>query len=234
MSRPRREKRRSIRRRRWGNCRCRRSSPTGRTSECTASRGLQYCPVRYSPKAARQAGSGARQKAGNFLPKPLVRGIVFQKSAAPRPGLLIGAGHSSFGRGAKRNGVEAIENNEFREMPHFAPLRIPRAYACVAKSFASPREMNRSASPGSARRRRPKTRFATRATALRFALRLGRADDGPKWRRKRLKLFKTGSKWPPGSRTPGNRSGDLRYHADGRDVPPYAWGQAKLTREEQS
>ena len=144
MSRPRREKRRSIRRRRWGNCRCRRSSPTGRTSECTASRGLQYCPVRYSPKAARQAGSGARQKAGNFLPKPLVRGIVFQKSAAPRPGLLIGAGHSSFGRGAKRNGVEAIENNEFREMPHFASLRISRAYACVAKSFASLREMNAS------------------------------------------------------------------------------------------
>ena len=167
MSRPRREKRRSIRRRRWGNCRCRRSSPTGRTSECTASRGLQYCPVRYSPKAARQAGRGARQKADNFLPKPLARGIVFQKSAAPRPGLLIGAGHSSFGGGAKRNGVEAIENNEFREMPHFAPLMISRAYACVAKSFASLREMNPSASPGSARRRRPKRGLRTRATALR-------------------------------------------------------------------
>jgi hypothetical protein len=31
------------------------------------------------------------------LPKPLARGIVFQKSAAPRPGLVIGAGHSGFG-----------------------------------------------------------------------------------------------------------------------------------------
>ena len=169
MSRPRREKRRSIRRRRWGNCRCRRSSPTGRTSECTASRGLQYCPVRYSPKAARQAGSGARQKAGNFLPKPLVRGIVFQKSAAPRPAGFSSA-RATAALAAVRNemGVEAIENNEFREMPHFASLRISRAYACVAKSFASLREMNPFASPGSARRRRPKTRFATRATALRL------------------------------------------------------------------
>jgi hypothetical protein len=95
------------------------------------------------------------------LPEPLARGIVFQKSAAPRPGLLIGAGRSSFrGGGAKRNGVEAIENNAFRERRHFAPLMISGAYTSVAKSFASLREMNPSASPGSARRRRPKTRFA--------------------------------------------------------------------------
>ena len=128
----------------------------------------RLCQVRYSPKAARQPGRGARQRADNFLPRPLARGIVFQKSAAPRPArLLIGAGHSSFGGGAKRKGVEAIENNEFREMPHFAPLMISRAYACVAKSFASLREMNPFASPGSARRRRPKRGLRTRATALR-------------------------------------------------------------------
>jgi len=118
-------------------------------------------------------------------------------------------------------------------MPHFAPLTVSRAYAGVAKSFASLREMNPSASPGSARRRRPK-RGLRRARQHCAALRLGRVDDGPKWRRKWLKLFKTGSKWRPASRTPGNRSGDIRYHADERDVPPYAWGQAKLTREEQS
>jgi hypothetical protein len=117
------------------------------------------------PCQVRQSGSPAAQgraaKADNFLPEPLARGIVFQKSAAPRPGLLIGAGHRSFrGGGAKRNGVEDIENNSFREMRHFAPLMISRAYACVAKSFASPSEMNPSVSPGSARRRRPKTRFA--------------------------------------------------------------------------
>lgn len=65
-----------------------------------------------------------------------------------------------YGGGAKRNGVQGIENNQFREMRHFAPLMISRAYACVAKSFASPCEMNPSASPGCARRRRPRTRFA--------------------------------------------------------------------------
>ena len=194
-------------------------------------------PILPSPLFAQSGsppGQGCATKSRQFLAKAAGARYCFSEIGGASAGLLIGAGHSGFGGGAKRNGVEAIENNEFREMPHFAPLRISRAYACVAKSFASLREMNPFASPGSARRRRPKTRFATRATALRFALRLGRADDGPKWRRKRLKLFKTGSKWPPGSRTPGNRSGDLRYHADGRDVPPYARGQAKLTREEQS
>jgi hypothetical protein len=190
------------------------------------------------PCQVRQSGSptaqGRAAKADNFLPEPLARGIVFQKSAAPRPGLLIGAGHRSFrGGGAKRNGVEAIENNEFREMPHFAPLMVSRAYACVAKSFASLREMSPSASPGSARRRRQKRGLRTRATALRgSAARKGgrRSRMAPQ----AADIVQNGVETVPDSRTPGNRSGELRYHADGRDVPPYAWGQAKLTREEQS
>jgi hypothetical protein len=99
--------------------------------------------------------------------------------------------------GAKRNGVEAIENNEFREMPHFAPLRISRAYACVAKSFVSRREMNPSASPGSARRRPRKKRLCDLRDGIARPCGPDRADDGPKWRRKRLKLFKTGSKMAP-------------------------------------
>jgi hypothetical protein len=80
-------------------------------------------------------------------------------------------------------------------MPHFAPLTISRAYASVAKSFASLREMNPRFS-GSARRLRP----ISGLRRLRWhcaALRLGRADDGAKWRRKWLKLLKTGSKMAP-------------------------------------
>ena len=112
--------------------------------------------------------AGARDKKPAISCQGRWRAVLFFRNRRrPRPGLLIGAGHSSFGGGAKRNGVEAIENNEFREMPHFAPLMISRAYACVAKSFASLREMNPSASPGSARRRRPKRGLRTRATALR-------------------------------------------------------------------
>ena len=47
--------------------------------------GRKRCNIAKS--AIRQSGSptgqGARLKADNFLPKPLARGIVFQKSAAP-------------------------------------------------------------------------------------------------------------------------------------------------------
>jgi hypothetical protein len=47
--------------------------------------------------------------------------LFFRNRRAPGPRLLTGTGHSGFGGGAKRNGVEAIEDNEFREMRHFAP-----------------------------------------------------------------------------------------------------------------
>jgi hypothetical protein len=67
------------------------------------------------------------------LPEPLARGIVFQK-----PGIIgsrfIDADHRGFG-GAKRNGVEAIENMAFRKMPYFAPVMISKSYASVAKPF---------------------------------------------------------------------------------------------------
>ena len=91
---------------------------------------------------------GPSTKTDNFLPQRLAPGIVFQKSATPRPGLLIGAGHSRFGGGAKRNGVEAIENNQFREVLNFAPLIISRAYACVANPFLSRGEANPCARAG--------------------------------------------------------------------------------------
>jgi len=179
-------------------------------------------------------GQARDKKADNFLPKPLARGIVFQKSAGHRPGLLVGAGHSGFGDGAKRNGVEAIENKALREMPHFAPpnglkgLRLRREIVRFAPRNESFRFSGfRASAP-------PKNAVCDARDGIARLCGSEGADDGPKWRRKRLKLFKTGSKWRPGSRTPGNRSGDLRYHADGRDVPPYAWGQAKLIREEQS
>ena len=178
------------------------------------------CQVRYSPKAARQPGRGARQKADNFLPKPLARGIVFQKSAAPRPaGFSSGAGRMRFGGGAKRNGVDAIENNEFREMPHFAPLMGSRAYACVAKSFASLREMNPSASPSSARWRRPKTRFATRETGLRAGSE-GRTTVPTA--RQVAEIVETELKMAPRPADAREPIGRTPYHADGRGVRPYA------------
>jgi hypothetical protein len=109
----------------------------------------------------RGPAGGARDKKPTISCHSRWRAVLFFRSLWPLAGLLNGAGHSSFrDGGAKPNGVEAIENNEFREMRHFAPLMISRAYASVAKPFASLREMNLSASRGSARRRRRKTRSA--------------------------------------------------------------------------
>jgi hypothetical protein len=96
-------------------------------------------------------------------------------------------------------------------MPHFAPLMISRAYACVAKSFASLREMNPSASPGSARRRPPKNAVCDPRDGIARLCGSEGADDGPKWRRKRLRLFKTGSKMAP-------RLAELRVSCNSRGI----------------
>ena len=85
----------------------------------------------------------------------LARGIVFQKGATARSEVVIGAGDRGFS-GAKRNGVEGIENKRFRVMPHFAPLMISRAYACVAKPFVSLGEMKSFDFAGFPPRRGPK------------------------------------------------------------------------------
>jgi hypothetical protein len=99
--------------------------------------------------------TGRPTKIDNFLPKRRASDIVFRKATPARRALLVGV-TCDFGGGAKRNGVEAIENNPFREMPYFAPPMISMAYAAVAKPFVSCSEMNPSAFPGSGPRRRPK------------------------------------------------------------------------------
>src|SRR5277367_159777 len=93
-------------------------------------------PVTIRPKRLANR-AGARDKKPTISCQSRWRAVLFFRNRR-----RLGRGFSSarataaFGGCAKRKGVEAIENNEFREMPHFAHLMISRAYASVAESVA--------------------------------------------------------------------------------------------------
>jgi hypothetical protein len=81
-------------------------------------------------------GQGRSTKNRQLLAKAAGVRYCFSESSDSSARLVIGAG-GDLGGGAKRNGVEVVENKQFREILHFAPPMISRAYARVAKPFVS-------------------------------------------------------------------------------------------------
>jgi hypothetical protein len=122
-----------------------------------------------------------------FLDEPAGVGYCFSEltskvapcvSRGPRPGRVAIL--------AKRNGGQALENKQFREMPDFAPAMISKTYGQAAKPLVSLGEM------------KPLAGFPPRREAKRKGRKIDHGfalpqPDAPKWRRKPLKWLKTDS-----------------------------------------
>jgi hypothetical protein len=157
-------------------------------------RRLPSCPGRPPNTESRAKPQDNR----HFLDGPASGLLLFFRTSGQAPGPRGSVPFSrpwglwrKTGKSAKRNGGQAFENKQFREMPHFAPPMISMTCEPSAKPFVSLGETESCVfAPLVAARTPPSISRDFVLARRRDGAQLCEPDD-PKWRRKPLKSLKT-------------------------------------------